>query len=63
MTSEALYCKNIDKTHSLITEPDDKIQLHGNNYFKKKGGGGPLLKRGGDPVPPPPPLNPPLGGS
>ena len=63
MTSEALknpyfvrlYCKNIDKTHSL-TEPNDKIQFHG-NYFFKKGGGGPLLKRGGGnrhPVPPPP---------
>ena len=45
MTSEALqnpyfvrlYCKNIDKTHSL-TEPNDKIQLHGNYFFKKRGG-------------------------
>ena len=52
MTSEALqnlyfvrlYCKNIDKTHSL-TEPNDKIQYHGNYFFKK--GGEPLLKRGG----------------
>ena len=52
MTSEALqnpyfvrlYYKNIDKTHSL-TEPNDKIQFHG-NYFCKKGGG-PLWKRGG----------------
>ena len=41
MTSEALqnpyfvrlYCKNIDKTHSL-TEPNDKIQFHGNYFFK-----------------------------
>ena len=46
MTSEALqnpyfvrlYCKNIDKTHSLA-EPNDKIQFHGNYFFKKKGGG------------------------
>ena len=61
MTSEALqnpylvrlYCKNIDKTHSL-TEPNDKIQFHG-NYFLKKGGE-PLWKRGGtDPLSPPPP--------
>ena len=45
MTSEALqnpyfvrlYCKNIDKTHSL-TEPNDKIQFHGNYFFKKRGG-------------------------
>ena len=45
MTSEALqnpyfvrlYCKNIDKTHSL-TEPNDKIQFHGNYFFKKGGG-------------------------
>ena len=68
MTSEALqnpyfvrlYCKNIDKTHSL-TEPNDKIQFHGNYFFKKKGGE-PLWKRGGgtDPLSPPP-LNPPLG--
>ena len=61
MTSEAirLYCKNIDKTHSL-TEPNDKIQFHG-NYFFKKGGGGTTLERGGgtDPLFPPP-LNPPL---
>ena len=63
MTSEALqnpyfvrlYCKNIDKTHSL-TEPNDKIQFHG-NYFFKKGGGEPLWKGGGgtDPLFPPPP--------
>ena len=63
MTSEALqnpyfvrlYCKNIDKTHSL-TEPNDKIQFHG-NYFFKKGGGGTTLEKGGgtDPLFPPPP--------
>ena len=63
MTSEALqnpyfvrlYCKNIDKTHSL-TEPNDKIQFHGNYFFKKKGGGT-TLERGGEPTPwfPPPP--------
>ena len=55
MTSEALqnryfvrlYCKNIDKTHSLA-EPNDKIQFHVNYFFKKKG------------PPPPRPLNPPL---
>ena len=49
-----LYCKNIDKTHSL-TEPNDKIQFHG-NYFFKKGGGTTLEKGGGNrpPVPPPP---------
>ena len=63
MTSEALqypyfvrlYCKNIDKTHSL-TEPNDKIQFHGNYFFKKGGGGEPLLKWGGggtDPLSPP----------
>ena len=61
MTSEALqnpyfvrlYCKNIDKTHSL-TEPNDKIQFHGNYFFKKRGGT--TLERGGGnrpPVPPP----------
>ena len=64
MTSEALqnpyfvrlYCKNIDKTHSL-TEPNDKIQFYGNYFFKKKGGGGTTLERGGggtDPLSPPP---------
>ena len=63
MTSEALqnpyfvrlYCKNIDKTHSL-TEPNDKIQFHGNYFFKKKGGGDHFGKGGGgtDPLPPPP---------
>ena len=62
MTSEALqnpyfvwlYCKNIDKTHSL-TEPNDTIQFHGNYFFKKKGGNH-FGKGGGDrpPVPPPP---------
>ena len=63
MTSEALqnpyfvrlYCKNIDKTHSL-TERNDKIQYHG-NYFFKKGGGGTTFEKGGGnrpPVPPPP---------
>ena len=62
MTSEALqnpyfvrlYCKNIDKTHSL-TEPNDKIQFHGNYFFKK--GGGTTLEKGGEPTPcsPPPP--------
>ena len=66
MTSEALqnpyfvrlYCKNIDKTHSL-TEPNDKIQSHGNYFFKK--GGGTTLEKGGEPTPcSPPPLNPPL---
>ena len=66
MTSEALqnpyfvrlYCKNIDKTHSL-TEPNDKIQFHGNYFFKK--GGGTTLEKGGEPTPcSPPPLNPPL---
>ena len=66
MTSEALqnpyfvrlYCKNIDKTHSL-TEPNDKIQFHGNYFFKKRGGGTTLEKGGGtDPLSPP--LNPPL---
>ena len=69
MTSEALqnpyfvrlFCTNIDKTHSL-TEPNDKIQFHG-NYFFKKGGGDHFGKGGGgtDPLFPPPPLNPPLG--
>ena len=68
MTSEALqnpyfvrlYCKNIDKTHSL-TEPNDKIQFNGNYFFKKRGGGTTLEKGGGgtDPLFPPP-LNPPL---
>ena len=67
MTSEALqnpyfvrlYCKNIDKAHSL-TEPNDKIKFHG-NYFFQKGGGTTLEKGGGtDPLFPPPPLNPPL---
>ena len=64
MTSEALqnpyfvrlYCKNIDKTHSL-TEPNDKIQFHGNYFFKKRGGGTTLEKGGRGnrpPVPPPP---------
>ena len=53
-----LYCKNIDKTHSL-TEPNDKIQFHG-NYFFKKGGGG-TLENGGDRTHcSPHPLNPPL---
>ena len=60
MTSEALqnpyfvrlYCKNIDKTHSL-TEPNDKIQFHG-NYFFKKGEGNHFGKGGGDPLSPPP---------
>ena len=61
MTSEALqnpyfvrlYCKNIDKTRPL-TEPNDKIQFHGNYFFKK--GGGTTLERGGgtDPLFPPP---------
>ena len=54
MTSEALqnpyfvrlYYKNIDKTHSL-TEPNDKIQYHG-NYFFKKGGGDHFGKGGGN---------------
>ena len=48
----------MDKTHSL-TEPNDKIQFHG-NYFFKKGGGGTTLEKGGgtDPLFPPP-LNPP----
>ena len=59
MTSEALqnpyfvrlYCKNIDKTHSL-TEPNDKIQFHGNYFFKKKGGGNHFGKGGGgEPTP------------
>ena len=67
MTSEALqnpyfvrlYCKNIDKTHSL-TELNDKIQFHGNYFFKKKGGGT-TLEKGGN-RPPVPPLNPPLKG-
>ena len=66
MTSEALqnpyfvrlYCKNIDKTHSL-TEPNDKIKFHG-NYFFKKGGGDHFGKGGNRPPAPPPPLNPPL---
>ena len=66
MTSEALqnpyfvrlYCKNIDKTHSL-TEPNDKIQFYGNYFFKKRGGE-PLRKRGGGTDPLFPPLNPPL---
>ena len=66
MTSEALqnpyfvrlYCKNIDKTHSL-TEPNDKIQYHGNYFFKKRGGT--TFEKGGEPTPcSPPPLNPPL---
>ena len=62
MTSEALqnpyfvrlYCKNIDKTHSL-TEPNDKIQYHGNYFFKKRGGT--TFEKGGgtDPLFPPPP--------
>ena len=61
MTSEALqnpyfvrlYCKNIDKTHSL-TEPNDKIQ-----FLQKRGES--LWKGGGGRPPvPPPPLNPPL---
>ena len=64
MTSEALqnpyfvrlYCKNIDKIHSL-TEPNDKIQFHGNYFFKKGGGGNHFGKGGGgtDPLFPPPP--------
>ena len=45
-----LYCKNIDKTHSL-TEPNDKIQFHGNYFFKT--GGGTTLE-GGEPIPCPP---------
>ena len=47
-----------NRTHSL-TETNDKIQFHGNYFFKK--GGEPLWKGGGgtDPLPPPP-LNPPL---
>ena len=67
MTSEALqnpyfvrlYCKNINKTHSL-TEPNDKIQFHGNYFFKK--GGEPLWKRGGgEPTPCSPPPKSALG--
>ena len=66
MTSEALqnpyfvrlYCKNIDKTH-FLTEPNDKIQFHGNYFFTKRGGG-PLWKGGGTDPLFPPPLNPPL---
>ena len=62
MTSEALqnpyflrlYCKNIDKTHSL-TEPNDKIQFHGNYFFKKGGGGNHFGKGGGEPTPCSPP--------
>ena len=65
MTSEALqnpyfvriYCKNIDKTHSL-TEPNDKIQFQGNYFFKKtleKGGGNHFGKGGGEPTPCSPP--------
>ena len=69
MTSEALqnpyfvllYCKNIDKTHSL-TEPNDKIQFQV-NYFFKKGGGTTLEKGGGEPTPCPPPPKCALAGS
>ena len=65
MTSEALqnpyfvrlYCKNIDKTH-FLTEPNDKIQFHGNYFFKK--GGGDHFGKGGGTDPLFPPLNPPL---
>ena len=46
MTSEALqnpyfvrlYCKNIDKTHSLA-EPNDKIQYSWELFLQKRGGG------------------------
>ena len=62
MTSEAvqnpyfvrLYCKNIAKTHSL-TEPNDKIQFHGNYFFKKGGGETTLERGGGEPTPCSPP--------